>query len=134
MPANPSVKRAVRVAERIKTELSSLLLRGAVHDPRAEGAIVTDVKVSDDLGHARVYVRLLVDADEKRQKALVRALSSAAGFLRREIGKTLETKKTPDLVFFWDEGMEHALRVESILNDLRREGELEGGEGKKGGK
>ena len=119
------VKRAVRVAERIRLELSELLLRGELHDPRAAGTIVSRVEVTDDLSLARVYVRLLTtEANEREQKSLVRALTGARGFLRREIGKKLSSKKTPDLQFFWDSGVERAARVEGILAELRAEGQL----------
>jgi len=121
------VKRSVRVAERIRLELSELLLRGEVRDPRAAGAIVSRVIVTDDLSLARVYVRLLDPAaDERRQKDLVKALEGARGYLRREIGKRLSSKRTPDLKVYWDDGVERADRVEGILAELRAAGELSG--------
>ncbi len=122
MANNSPVKRAVRVAERIRAELMELLLRGAIRDPRAAGATITHVAVTDDLQLARIYVRLIeADPSERRQKELVRAMGGATGFLRRELGTRLSTKYTPDLQFFWDERVDRADRVERILAEIRDE-------------
>ena len=116
-------RRAERVAERIKAELMELLLRGVVRDPSAADCCVTDVKVSDDLAHARVYVRLLrSDVTEREQARAVAALNRAAGFLRRELSPRLELKYQPELRFFWDDGIDRAARIEQLLSDIEREG------------
>ena len=130
MKAGTPFKRSVRVAERIRLELSELLLRGDVRDPRAVGAMVSRVVVTDDLSLARVYVRLLeTDPSAKRQRELVLALEGARGYLRREVGQRLSGKRTPDLRFAWDAGIEHSQRVGGILDELRAEGEFDDKEG-----
>ena len=104
-------------------ELMELFLRGAVRDPNAADSCVTDVKVSDDLSHARVYVRLLRDPiTPEAQKRAVEALNRAAGFLRRELSSRLNLKYQPDLRFFWDEGVDQAVRIETLLSEIEREG------------
>lgn len=119
MSAAP-VKRSVRVAERVRAELMDLVLTGAVKDPRAAGAVITDVRVTDDLRYAWVYVRLLEQAvSEDRKRELVRALGRASGFLRREIGMRIRTKHTPELRFEWDEVVDRAARIEQVLDELR---------------
>ena len=116
-------RRSARVGERIKMELMEMLLRGVVRDPSAADCLVTDVKVSDDLSHARVYVRLSrAEASEAEQRALVAALQRAAGFLRRELAPRLELKYQPELRFFWDEGIDRAARIEALLSEIEREG------------
>jgi ribosome-binding factor A len=118
------------VAERIRLELSELILRGELRDPRAAGALVSRVVVTDDLSLAKVYVRLLdTEVTEKRKKDLLRAFEGARGFLRREVGKRLSAKRTPDLRMYWDDGVERKERVEEILADLRAKGELGDDEG-----
>jgi len=103
-------------------EITELLLRGAVRDPRVEGALVSEVHVSDDLQHARVYVRLLQDADqEAKRQAVVEGLNRAAGHIRRQLAPKLKVKYLPDLRFFWDEGVDRAVRVEQILAEIRAE-------------
>lgn len=120
------VKRADRVAERVRAELMDMLLRGVVRDPRAKDVVISAVRVTDDLGIARVYIRLLDSADEKRREAAVEAMSSAAGYIRRQLGPRLATKKTPALEFFWDDVIDAGLRIEEVLHELNADGE--GGE------
>jgi ribosome-binding factor A len=116
--------RPARLGERIREELMDMLLRGAVKDPGASGAIVHAVHVTGDLRIARVYVRLGVpDASDAQRRALVKALERAAGFLRRELGPRLSVRHTPELQFLWDETAERALRVEELLGEIKREGE-----------
>lgn len=118
-------KRSVRIAERIRAELMDLILRGDVRDPGAAGVIVTDVRVSDDLSHARVYVRLLdAEANESARKSAVRAMGRAAGFLRKELAARLRVRRVPDLEFHWDDVVDHAIRLESLLHEVRN-GEVE---------
>jgi ribosome-binding factor A len=119
--------RGERVAERVRAELMELLLRGVVRDPAVEGCFVSDVKLSADLRHARVYVRLTrPDPTEQDQERLVAALDRASGFIQREIAPRLALKYQPHLRFFWDEGTDHAQRVEALLEEIGREGERGG--------
>lgn len=116
--------RAARVAERIKAEIMEMVLRGAVRDPRAQQAIVTDVKVSPDLRYARVYVRVLEDdVSDRRRRGVVEALGGAGKFMRREMGKRLHLKQIPELQFEWDDVIDDALRVERVLHELQTERE-----------
>lgn len=116
-------RRADRVAERIKVELMDLLLRGEVRDPGARDAYVTGVAVSDDLSHARVFVRALGKVEsEAEQQRVVGALNRASGFLRRALASRVELKHQPELRFFWDAGVERAARIEELLYEIQREG------------
>lgn len=119
-------KRADRVAERVRAELMDLLLRGKVRDPGARDVFVSDVQVSDDLSHAHVYLRLLVpEASDRRKEAAVRAMDRAAGFLRSHIASRLEAKRVPELAFHWDEVVDQARRIETLLDEVRHEGDLD---------
>ena len=82
-------KRPDRVGERIREELMGLILRGAVHDPAVSEVVVSAVKVTEDLGMARVYVRTLRPAAPHEQAAVLEGLRRAGGFLRREVGRAL---------------------------------------------
>ena len=118
-----SGRRAERVAERIKAELMALLVRGDVRDPSVAHCCVTGVKVSDDLSHARVYVRLLrAEVSEQDRDRAVDALNRAAGFLRRALASVLELRHQPELRFFWDEGLDRATRIDALLSEIEREG------------
>ena len=119
MAQKKGFRRADRVAERLRGELMDLLLRGSVRDPAARGVVVSAVRMTDDLGIARIYVRVLEEVDGEREEAVVAALERAKGFLRRELGSRLQLRHVPDLEFFWDDVVDSALRIESILDEIR---------------
>lgn len=111
--------RAVRVAQRMQEELAVILPR--LRDPRAQGAIVSRIELSDDLSFAKVYVRagMVVEApDEKGQKQFLKGLESATPRVRREVAESLNLQKAPELRFIYDTGIEHASRVEDILKEI----------------
>jgi ribosome-binding factor A len=123
-------KRSHRVAERVKGELMDLLIRGVVRDPAVAGCYVTEVRVTDDLQQARVYVRLareqageaLVEASALEQKAAVDALNRAAPIISRELSPRLDLKYQPSLRFFWDDNLDNASRVENLLREIAQDG------------
>ena len=119
--AQKGFRRADRVAERIRSELMDLLLRGALRDPAAKDVVVSAVRVTDDLGIARIYVRVLEEIDQDRQDRVVGALERATGFLRRELGHRLQLRHVPSLEFFWDDVVDSGLRIESILEEISEE-------------
>jgi ribosome-binding factor A len=98
-----------------------LMLRGDVRDPAAKDVVVSAVRMTDDLSIARVYVRVLEEVGRERQDAVVEALGRASGFLRREMGQRLELRHVPKLEFYWDEVVDSALRIESILDEIRED-------------
>ena len=110
------VKRGVRVGERVREELALLLSR-KVRDPRAEGVIVSRVEMTDDLGHARIYFRLL-EPSEAKIKDAKKGLEKASGLLRAEVTKTLKLRSAPELKFFYDEGVDAQNRIESLLAEI----------------
>lgn len=119
--AQKGFRRADRVSERLRSELMDLLLRGSVRDPAAKDVVVSAVRMTDDLSIARVYVRVLEEIDAERQEAVVEALRRATGFLRRELGQRLQLRHVPSLEFYWDDVVDSALRIESILDEISEE-------------
>lgn len=115
------VKRATRVGEGLREELSSLLQRD-VRDPRLVGVLVSRVTVTDDLRSARVFVRLLQggDDEERRDEALA-GLLRASGMLRREVTRRLGLRHAPELKFHYDEAQDHVDRIEQLLEEVRHE-------------
>lgn len=123
--AAAKLKRGDRVGGRIKEELMQLLLRGEISDPATAGACVSRVAVTDDLRHARIYVRLLdPEPSEAARTRVVKALQRASGHIRRQLAPRLQVKYQPELKFFWDEGVDTQARVEAVLDELRRDGDL----------
>lgn len=107
-----------RVADQIRSELASLLTR-EVHDPGIGFVTLTRATVSPDLQLARVWYTVL--GDEKGRASTARALNRAAPFLRRLIGVRLRLRRTPEIVFVYDESIAGQDRIERILSDLRDE-------------
>jgi ribosome-binding factor A len=103
------------MGERIQEILSELLLR-EVSDPRLQGVTVTEVKLDLELMYADVYVNAL--ADETRQSDVMAGLERAKGFLRREVGKRIRIRNTPELHFHWDLTLERSERINHILTHL----------------
>lgn len=104
-----------RIAGRIRQILSQLLLR-EVSDPRLQGITVTQVDIDIELTFARVYVNAL--GEEDRQQEILQALGHAKGFLRREVGKRLQLRTTPDLAFVWDGRFDRAEQIEQLIASL----------------
>jgi ribosome-binding factor A len=117
--------RPARVGERIREELSILLLR-KVRDPGLASVTITDVSVTPDLKIAHVNYSALVGPEER--KAVAQALRRSAGFLRRELGKVLDLRYAPDLQFHYDDSYDRGARIDEILRGIpgREEGPGEG--------
>jgi len=110
--------RTNRVAEQMKKEVGEILNQ-KIKDPRVGFVTVTDVELTNDLQHATVFVSVLGDEDEKQESLI--GLSKASGFVRSEVGKRIRLRKTPEIVFQFDEAHEHGNRIESILRKLNKE-------------
>lgn len=113
--------RIQRLAERIKEELSDILQR-ELKDPRLGFVSITDVELTRDLQVAKVYVSVL-GSEEERETSL-ETLQRAKGFLRTEIGRRIQMRHVPDLLFKFDTSIEHGARVHELLLELERKGEL----------
>ncbi|MBI5190220.1 MAG: 30S ribosome-binding factor RbfA [Nitrospirae bacterium] len=106
-------KRADRVGDLIRSELADILLK-RLKDPRVGFVTIIDVKVSDDLKHAKVFVSLIGDDAEKKET--LKGLRSAAHFIRGELGKRMKMRYTPELFFTIDDSIERGAK---ILDQLR---------------
>jgi ribosome-binding factor A len=108
------------MAETLRQVITETLAR-EVRDPRVGFITVTAVLVSNDLSHARVLVS--VPGEEGEKTRAIEGLQSAAGFLRSRAARTLTTRTVPELHFELDRGLEHAVRINELLNSIRREDE-----------
>lgn len=104
-----------RVSELIHVRLSNLLER-KTKDPRLDMVTITGVEVSPDASRAKVYFSAF-GGDQSRGEAK-EGLESAAGWLRYELGQQLRLRRTPELVFHYDESMERGERISNILDEL----------------
>lgn len=110
--------RVNRVGEQMKKELGDIISR-KIKDPRIGFVTVTDVEVSGDLQQAKVYISVLGD-DEQKEDTL-KGLAKAKGFIRTEIGQRIRLRKTPELIFEFDESMAYGNRINSLIHELKRE-------------
>jgi ribosome-binding factor A len=115
-----SFKRADRVADLIKVEIADLLLK-QVRDPRIGSVTITGVKVTDDLRTARLF---FVEMGKDTCSAEVqKGLAKAAGFLRRELGRRLQLRHVPELLFTYDPSFAYGSRIDTLLMEIHREEE-----------
>jgi ribosome-binding factor A len=111
-------RRPEQVAGTIRQVITDALAR-EVRDPRVGVVTVTGVLVTNDLSHARVMVS--VPGDDAEKAKAMQGLQSAAGFLRTRAARSLTTRTVPELHFELDKGIEHAARIEKLLQSIRRE-------------
>jgi len=112
----PSGIRLQRIADRIRQELSELLIR-EISDPRLQQIFVTDVKIDRELAFADIYVSAIEGAS--RSADVLAGLESASGFLRRTLASKVELRAFPRLRFHWDPTPENADHIERLLAGLR---------------
>ena len=110
MPSN----RIGRINEEIQRELADQLLH--LKDPRVSSGMVsvTRVDTTGDLRYARVYVSAL---DKSQEKEILKGLKSASGFLRRELGRALQLRYTPELQFIADDSIQYGAHILQVLRD-----------------
>ncbi|RJX40755.1 30S ribosome-binding factor RbfA [Paenibacillus pinisoli] len=109
--------RVGRVSEQIKKELSQII-QMELKDPRIGFITVTGVETTSDLSQARIYLSVL--GSDEQKEATLKALASATGFLRSELGKRMKLRHTPELLFKFDSSIEYGSRIESLLDDINR--------------
>ena len=115
-----------RINEEIQRELAQQLR--LLKDPRVQKTMVsiTHVETTPDLRYAKVYVSLL---DRSCAKEVLAGLKSSGGFLRRALGKSLQLRYTPELVFEADDSIAHGTHILEVLRGIEeKEGLLEEGE------
>jgi ribosome-binding factor A len=113
-------KRSDKVADLIQQEIAAMLLKD-VKDPRIGFVTVTRVAVSVDCRLAKVYFSVM-GPPEDRTKTLD-GLNSAKGYVRKELGRRLKLRYTPDITFHFDPSIEYGIHIEEVFHHLHRERE-----------
>jgi ribosome-binding factor A len=111
-------RRQARLADQIRIEVAEMLT-GELSDPRIGFATLTRVELTADLHHARILVSVM-GGEEDAAKTL-EGLSSAAGYIRRELARRLGLRHVPELVFVLDHGVEESLKIESLIQKLKKD-------------
>lgn len=112
--------RSQRVAEQIRRELAELI-RLEVKDPRVGFITLTDVEITPDYAHAKVFFSSMTG--EQGVDDILAGLQRASGFLRRELGRRIRIHTTPELHFHYDKSVEQGSRLSQLIDEVVREDE-----------
>ncbi len=116
------MRRPERLAEVLRAEVTEIV-GYELDDPRLLGVTVTDVRVSDTLREAKVFV--VVQGDEKEIREALKALQHAATFIRQQVALSLDLRHAPLINFVRDTVEENATRVEAVIQGLSQKGEFQ---------
>lgn len=114
-------RRVERVAALVRREVSEMLINGIRDDRvhRAGMVSITAVDVAGDLQHCRIFISVLGSEEERAQ--VLEGLKAASAYVRGELGRRLKLRRTPEVVFLIDKGLERGSSVLSLLNRLGEE-------------
>jgi ribosome-binding factor A len=111
-------RRVSRVSSLIKREVSQMLLSEIKDDRVGAGMVsITDVDVSGDLQHAKIFVSIYGTPEAKMET--MEGLKSSSGFVRRELGHRISLRRTPEITFIEDTSLERGDRMIHLLNQIR---------------
>ena len=115
--ATQQFERTDRIASEIMRE-AERIIREDVSDPRTQCMFsITHVDVTRDLRYAKVYVSIY---EEDKREPMMKALKSAAGFIRHNIGRRVQLRYTPELLFELDTTIEYGVHIASLINQVRK--------------
>ena len=117
MAKQQQVERTDRIASEIMREVERII-REDVSDPRTQCMFsITHVDVTRDLRYAKVYVSIY---EEEKREPMMKALHSAAGFIRHNVGRRVQLRYTPELLFELDTTIEYGVHIASLINEVRK--------------
>ncbi len=114
MNNNKGFSRKERVAEQIRRELADLI-RKELKDPRVGMISITEVEVTADYAHAKVFFSTLAGSEHLAD--VMTGLQNASGFLRRELGKRISIHMTPQLHFVFDQSLERGADLSKLIQE-----------------
>ena len=116
-------ERSQRVADFLRKEVSQLI-QYQMRDPRLGMVSVTEVEVSRDLGHARIFVTVMGCDDKDSAAETIKVLNRASGFLRSELAKITTMRSVPTLKFIFDESIVRGQHLSSLIDEARQSDQL----------
>ena len=121
-----SYQRIDRISEEVRREVDAII-REEVNDPRVAGTFsITRAEVTRDLRYAKIYVSVL---EEDKREPMMKALKSASGFIRRELGKRMLIRYSPERTFVSDENIAYGVHIAEVLRKAQESEESTHGEG-----
>ncbi len=118
-------KRSEKVADLIRREISEMLVR-SIKDPRIGLVTITQVRVSDDCRLAKVYFSVAGSAEDRERST--EGLKSATSFVRKELGRRMRLRYTPDISFHFDPSIEYSIYIGEVIDHIQGEKDEERGE------
>ncbi len=118
-------KRSEKVADLIQKEISQMLVK-SIKDPRIGFVTITKVSVSEDCRFAKVYFSVAGTLAERERSA--KGLDSAKGFVRKELGRRIRLRYTPEILFQFDPSIEYAIHMGELIQSIQQEKEPNGDE------
>lgn len=117
MAKQQQYERTDRIASEMMREVERII-REDVSDPRTECMFsITHVDVTRDLRYAKVYVSVY---EEEKRGPMMKALKSAAGFIRHNVGRRVQLRYTPELLFELDTTIEYGVHIAGLINQVRK--------------
>jgi ribosome-binding factor A len=114
-----SYKRSARISDLLIREISEMLVRGKIKDPRVSSASITAVRVTDDMGYAKVFFTSFDESSDTEE--MLEGLRNATGYIRSILSKKLRIKKIPNIEFEYDALVEKWARIDKLIRDVSDE-------------
>jgi len=111
-------KRSEKVADLIRKEISEMLVK-TIKDPRIGFVTITRVAVSEDYRSAKVYFSVAGTVEERQRS--VEGLNSAKGYVRKELGRRIRLRYTPEIIFKFDPSIEYAIHIGEVIRHIKGE-------------
>ena len=109
-------KRSARISDLLIKEISEMLVRGKIKDPRVSSVSITAAKVTDDMGYAKIF---FTSFDENSDtKEMLEGLRNATGYIRSALLKRLRIKKIPNIEFEYDGLVEKRARIDELIREV----------------
>lgn len=107
-----------KIQELIKQEVSSMVLR-ELKDPRIGFATITQVEASGDLRHAKIFVSIMGNEEQKRQT--LEGLKNALGFIRSELAKRIRLRYMPEITLHLDTTLDYSVKIQELLDKVKKD-------------
>ena len=114
-----SYKRSARISDLLIKEISEMLVRGRIKDPRVSSASITAVRVTDDMGYAKVFFTSLDESSDTEE--MLRGLRNATGYIRTALSRRLRIKRIPNIEFEYDALVEKRARIDELIRNVSDE-------------
>jgi ribosome-binding factor A len=125
-PKKMEGKRSEKVADLIQKEISEMLVK-TIKDPRIGFVTITRVAVSEDYRSAKVYFSVAGTVEERQRS--IEGLNSAKGYVRKELGRRIRLRYTPEIIFKFDPSIEYAIHIGEVIRHLKKDEETDGNAG-----